>query len=126
MARSRTPTNILELKGSFKKDPKRLVERGEEPLNANPIGDAPDWLSEDEVIAWNEIVHDAIDGVLGEADRLAVANASVLCSNIKIKEASAQEQNLFNKYLGQFGMIPSERSKINMPKKKDKNRFDED
>lgn len=125
MARPRTPTNVLKMRGADKVNPGRLKERENEPVNVNPIGEAPDWLTTDEVKAWNIIVTECIDGVLGEADRLAVAMASQLTALCIAGEAQAQDRTLLLRYLGQFGMTPSERSKIAVPKEKPKNRFED-
>ncbi len=61
----------------------------------------------------------AIDGVLGEADRFAAEEAArslVKCRGQADELAMAVERNQFFKYLGQFGMTLSERSKISVPK----------
>lgn len=131
MARPRTPTNILALKGSFKKDPDRLKERENEPENINPVGEPFDHLPDNIKAAWNEIVTLSITGVLGEADRLSIEQCARLLIKCRdqhivagdVVPASAQEQNQFFKYLSQFGMLPADRSKLSIPKKKPKNKF---
>jgi phage terminase small subunit len=133
MARPRKPTNILSLKGAFKKDPSRLKERENEPENNIPIGSAPDYLDEQESKAFDLIVKESIDGVLGGADRMAVAQAAklfVICTGQKFDDgdqvkATSNHLNQFFKYLSQFGMTPADRSKINIPKSKPKNKFDD-
>jgi hypothetical protein len=45
MARPRTPTNILKLKGADKANPARFKDRGNEPQPQKGQGKAPDWLS---------------------------------------------------------------------------------
>jgi len=125
MPQPRVPTNVLALKGAYKKDPQRLKDRENEPVNVNPIGEAPDWLTDEEKESWATIVSKCIDGVLGEADHIAVSITSRLLARYIIGEATGQEQSLLNKYLGQLGMIPTERSKIAIKKKKPKNAFDD-
>ena len=128
MARPAKPLNVHILKGTGKKHPERMRERENEPENINPIGDAPETLSKIEQAAWHEIVNNAIPGVLGEADRLAVeetARLVVKCRGLGDEPAIGQERNLLNRYLGQMGMTPSERSKIRIDKPKPKNKFDE-
>ncbi len=133
MARPRTPTNILKLKGVDKVNPGRLKERENEPENKNEIGNPPKHLGKLEKDAFKEIVELSIDGVLGEADRLAVEQAAILLTKCRnqykidgeIVPASASEQNLFFKYLSQFGMSPADRSKISVPKKPEHNPFNE-
>ena len=128
MVRPRTPSNILALKGAFKKDPQRLKARENEPVNKNPIGKPPRFLSAVEKRAFNEIVKFSIDGVLGEADRLGIEMAArllVKCRNVE-EPASAAEQNLLYKYLSQFGFLAADRSKLSIPAPKKKNKFDDD
>ena len=125
MARPRTPTNILKLGGIQKNHPERLKERANEPVNTNPIGKPPTWLNVAEEKAWRMIIKECIAGVLGEADRLAVAVASQIAAKCMDHTADHQDRTLLLRYLGQFGMTPSERTKIAVPKDKPINRFDD-
>jgi len=122
--RPRTPTNILALKGAYKNHPERLKEREGEVQNVNPVGPAPDELSDEEKVCWNTFVKESIPGVLGEADRVAIAEASMLLAKCKNREATIPERNLLFKFLSQFGMLPADRSKISVPQAKPKNEFD--
>ena len=127
MPRPRKPTNILKLNGADKKNPSRMRGRENEPLNVNPLGDAPDELNATERKYWDRIKHESIDGVLGEADRIAVSIAAKLMAKAFSEDGViAAELNQLTKLLGQFGMTPSERSRINIPGAKRKNIFDED
>ncbi len=126
MARPRTPTNILKLRGSDKVNPGRMKKRKNEPVNKNKIGKPPSFLTAIEKRTFNEIVKFSIDGVLGEADRIGVEMAArllVKCRNLE-EPASAAEQNLLFKYLSQFGFLPADRSKLSIPPTKEKNPFD--
>ena len=131
--RPRTPTNVLKLRGAEKNHPARLKDRENEPQNVNPVGDPPDYLSDDVKAAWHQIVSESIDGVLGEADRIAIE----MCASLYVKlrsppdddgkaVATAQDHTQFYRYLAQFGMLPADRSKISIPKKKPANKFDDD
>lgn len=127
--RPRTPTNILKLNGSAKRHPERMKERENEPVNTQPIGEPPEFLTDVEKSAFNEIVNISITGVLGQADRISVERAAVLlckCRGLSDAPASYSEQAQLYKYLGQFGMLPADRSKISIPKKKKVNSFDDD
>jgi hypothetical protein len=124
MGRPRIPTNVQHLKGAFKKDPQRLKERENEPENVNPVGEPPDYLSDEAKSAWRQIVSESIEGVLGEADRIAVEMASGLYAKAIGEGLNPQEHNQFFRYLSQFGMMPADRSKISVPKKKPANKFD--
>lgn len=133
MARNHLPKNIHILKGTDKKHPDRMRKRENEPENTKPIGEPSEYLTEKEKLFFKEIVDLSIEGVLGEADRIAVEQAACLlakCRNQNIVDgeivpATAAEQNQLFKYLSQFGMTPADRSKINLPGKKKKNSFDD-
>ena len=126
MARPRLPTSILNIRGSFDKHPER--KRENEPENTNEVGNPPTHLNKLEKAAFREIVKLSIEGVLGEADRLAVEMSACLLVKCRgqyeldgeIILASAAEQNQFFKYLSQFGMCPADRSKIQVPPPKNK------
>lgn len=65
MSRPRTPTQVLELKGAFDKNPQR---RRRDPSPAGPVGSAPVSLNEAERKIWSEICRKAPDKVLTAAD----------------------------------------------------------
>ena len=139
MARPAKPLNVHVLKGTGKSHPDRMRARENEPENINEIGAAPKTLNKIETAAFDEIVKTCIPGVLGEADRIAVEEAARLlikcrgysanigfkkADHIEVVPATQAERTLFAKYLGQFGMTPSERSKIRIEKPAPKNKFD--
>jgi len=127
------PKNIHILKGTGKKHPDRMKARENEPENKSPVKPAPDYFSPVLVKLYNEIVGISIDGVLGEADSIAVEQAAILLSKLRglhiedgeVVKATIPEHNQFFKYLSQFGMLPSDRSKIQIAPKKKVNRFDD-
>ncbi len=133
MPMPRKPTNILEMTGALKKNPKRYKDRENEPENINAIRKPPAHLSKDEKAAYREIIKLSIPGVLGESDALAVEMAACLLVKCRgqyeidgeIIHASATEQNQFYKYLNQFAMTPADRSKISVQKKTEHNPFDD-
>lgn len=125
MVRPRTPTNILKLRGADKVNPGRLKDRENEPVNKNPIGRPPTWLSKEEKKAWRIIVKESIDGVLGETDRMLVAMASKLSAKMIADKITQQEYAMLNRCLGQMGFTPTDRAKLSVPKTKPKNKFDD-
>ena len=132
MARPRKPTSILKLTGSAKNHPERMRERENEPENINPVGDPPEHLTDREKSCFNEIVGYAINEVLGEADRISIECAAVILNRLrnpleldgKLIYATGQEENQFFRYMGQFGMLPADRSKISITQPKKKNPSD--
>ena len=133
MGRNKLPLNIHVLKGTAKKHPGRMKKRENEPVNTNPIGLPPRCLNKVQKQFFKEIVNSSIPGVLGQSDRIAVEMAARLLYRIRgleivddeLIEASASDHSLFNNYLGKFGMIPSERSKISMEPLKKKSVYDD-
>ena len=125
MARPRTPTKILDARGSFKKDPQR--KRDGEPEVREPIGAIPDYFGESQKAAWTQIVSQAPLGVLTEADTLAVEMAAKLLAEMRTEwdNFTVGKIGRLQALLGQFGMTPSERARLNIAKPKDVNPFDE-
>ncbi len=124
MARPRTPTNVLELRGSFKAQPSR--RRIAEPISQYPIGECPSRLDEGERAAWNEIVSTCCPGVLTHSDRLAVEITARLLSESweAGREFDDVRRRQLYTLLGQFGMNPSDRSKIRVEPPKMANKFE--
>lgn len=62
MARPRTPTNVLKLRGAFKKDPARGREREDEPIVTEPLGEPPEDWNDWQLKAWANIVSWGAEG----------------------------------------------------------------
>lgn len=133
MARPRTPTNVLEMRGAFAKNPQRA--RPDEPEALGVIGPAPDHFELDQVAAWNEITSSCHAGVLCRADRLAVEQAACLLEmsrrrpikldsgDMQYPEMKSSDRTMLIGLLARFGMTPSDRSKVTAPKKETANAF---
>ncbi|MDR5777294.1 MULTISPECIES: hypothetical protein [unclassified Caballeronia] len=123
MARPRTPAAVLELRGSYKRNPKR---RREEPDVSGPLGDAPSYFSGEELVAWNDITSGAPREVLTSADRITVELSARLLAESRLNwtNFSAAKLARLEAILGKFGMSPADRSKVTGGgKKKDSNPF---
>lgn len=119
MSRPSLPKSHHFLVGTDKKNPARMKARENEPENTNPLGNPPTALSKEEKKYWLTIKNESIEGVLGEADRVAVSLASKLMVKVYSTEgATASEMGLLIKLLSQFGMTPADRAKLNIPKPK--------
>jgi hypothetical protein len=112
MARPRTPTNILQMRGAFKNHPERLKDREGEPKVVEPIGDAPVGFTGDLLQAWKDLVDGCPAGVLTKADRLAVEIAAGLLHRHRVMPLSGSDLSQLTNLLGRFGMTPSDRSKV--------------
>jgi len=124
----RVPLNILLLRGAAKKNPARLKERESEPVPKAPLGDPPEHLAEDESKCWREFTSKAPYGVIGDCDGWEVEIASCLMAEYRRSrlDMTAARLNLLHSIMGRFGFTPADRSRVQVPEKKSKNRFDDD
>ncbi len=129
MPRQRTPTNILYLKGSFKKHPDRLKGRQKEPKPTAGIGVCPKYLIKTDKrykAIWDSRVKRAPPGVLYCSD----ISALVLLVKLEFEvihnfETMANVRILQYRLLcGAFGFTPSDRSKVDTGKRLDEARAD--
>lgn len=125
MGAPRKPTALKQIQGTDKKHPERLNEN--EPVPVRGIGPAHKTLTEYESQIWDEIVGISYAGVLGEADRLALEMMCRLTAEMRLdySEFSAAKMTQLSQLCGRFGMTPSDRTKIVIPNKDKKNRFEE-
>lgn len=111
MARPRTPTNVLELKGSFKKDPQRARQDAE---TVGELSSAPDHMGGAELHAWNEIAKHAPLDVLTDSDRIALELAANLLAQFRNNPVEFPSTKLvrLEALLGKFGMTPADRARV--------------
>jgi hypothetical protein len=121
----RTPTNILKMRGAYKKHPERLKEREFEPIVTAPLGECPADLGPLVKATWDEIAKYAPAGVLTSADRLSVELAAVLLAAHRLGECGDKGRAQLIQLYGKFGMNPADRSKVQVPKQQPSNPFDQ-
>jgi hypothetical protein len=114
MARPRTPTGVLEAKGSFLKHPERKRARANEPRPTGELGDPPKDLSKEEKTAWRYLASLLAPGVAKNMDRAAMEEAAILRVICKNSQATAAERQLYRNYLSAFGMTPADRSRVHV------------
>jgi len=121
MAPPRKPSNVLELKGSFKKDPKRGAARANEPVPVGEIGKPPAHLSESELVCWHEILKLCHAGSLCASDALVIEHGSRILSALRASEEYADTKLMvrFETVLGKLGLTPADRSKVQVVKAKE-------
>lgn len=122
MARPRTPSNILELRGAFDKNPQR---RREEPTVNGDLGEPPSHFDDARCAAWREVKDMAPEGVLTKADWLAVEMLADLMVRYRAsmtpdgeRFTSADRRDMLA-LLARFGMTAADRSRVAAPKEKD-------
>lgn len=107
--RPRTPAKILELKGSWKKDP----QRRREPIAA--VGEfdptPPAHLPQDHVRAWAWIVTQIPPGVLTASDRASIAIMAGLQARIWLMGELDYVKEL-RQWFGQYGLTGAAREKL--------------
>ena len=116
MARNRTPTSILDAKGSFLTHKNRL--RPDEPVTVKPLGNPPAYLSKEEKKVWKETVKEAAPGVLFESDRTAFELLVRLKSKMIHEYSSmmAADKAQLVSLCSRFAMTPADRSKVSVNK----------
>ncbi len=77
---------------------------------------------------WREIVKLSPDGVFGNSDRWAAEIASQLMAEFRRDpvEFTAAKLARLDSLLARFGFTPSDRTKIQVPPTKPKNKFDDE
>lgn len=125
MARPRTPTKILEMKGSFKTHPDR--KREHEPVpNSAEIGSPPLYFSDAEVDIWHEIIKAVPAGVLGDCDRFIIEMASRLLGEYRTNpDMKVGKITQLLTALSRLGLTPADRSKVTaIPENKEASPWD--
>ena len=125
MTKRKTPTRILEMRGSFKKDPQRRREG--EPKVTDSLSAPPDDFTPAETKAWHMIASKAPMGVLTDADWPSVVMAAILWAEFRAEPAAFNTARVtrLHRMLGDFGLNPSDRAGMSIPKPKTENPFDQ-
>jgi hypothetical protein len=113
MARPRTPTAVLELRGAFKNHPSRLRERKYEPLVTTALPEPPKYLTKATTATWLEIQSRGY--WLTNADRFLVEIAARFMADYRTDKLKSGDVSLLIALLGKIGFSPNERGKLNLP-----------
>lgn len=119
----RKPRALRELQGTLKDHPGR--QNHNEPIPTRGAGEPPLSLNEFEREIWAEIIGISYHGVIGEADRMALEMMCRLVAEMRLdfSEMTAAKITQLSNLLARFGMTPSDRTKIVVPKKEKSNTF---
>lgn len=124
MARHSQPRELAELKGSTRKHPERY--RKQPPAVSQPLGTAPDHLSDAAKACWFELEALAPVGVLKGADRVALETLANLLAEYR-KDPPGFAVGKYTPMIGmlaRLGMTPADRQKLGTEKPKEENPFD--
>jgi len=114
VARPRTPTEILEVRGAFRKDPQRKREVG--PKAQLGLGEPPGGLTEAEAATWREVVGNAPAGVLTSAERILVEIVARLLARMRADWLTGAELAQLTQSLARLGWTPADRSRVQAAK----------
>ena len=112
MGRNRTPTAILESRGSFIGHKNRKDARAEEPVVTKKLGSPPKTFTDEQRELWREFAKMVPAGVATYADRWAVE--IVICAMAKFRDGTITggERSQLTSLLSRFGLTPADRSRV--------------
>lgn len=124
MPKPRKPTAILEANGAYKSNPNR--RRNNEPIIDKLVGEPPVYFDDEQVKMWNEIKASIVEGVALLSDKFSL---ELLCNTLVQYRRdpftfTAADKSQLKSMLNSFGMSPSSRANIEIPKGKESNDFD--
>jgi hypothetical protein len=125
MTKRKVPTAILDARGSFRKNPSRRREA--EPEVTGSLSAPPDDFTPAEAKAWHMLAEKAPLGVLTDSDWPTVVMAAKLWAEFMSDSASFNTSRLtrLHRILGDFGLNPSDRASLSIPKPKEANPFEQ-
>jgi hypothetical protein len=112
MARPRTPTEVLELRGAFVEHPERKAERENEPEPTGELGEAPPCLTPFQKTLWNELSQLIPPGVAKNSDRRIFELTVRLMAKVRRGVAKVSEVAQLQTCLSRLAMDPVNRSRV--------------
>jgi hypothetical protein len=112
MGLNRTPTAILEARGSFINHKNRKEARAGEPVVTKKLGSPPKTFTDEQKKLWHEFTKIVPAGVATYADRWAVE--VVVCAMAKFRAGTITggERSQLTSLLSRFGLTPADRSRV--------------
>ncbi len=115
MARPRTATTILELRGGLKNRPQRAAKRANEPVPTGKLS-PPEWLDAATRAAWDEFLGYCHPGLLTAADAPYFLYVVKLWMRVRDNKAVDHKVGLrFEAAMAKLGMSPADRSRVSVP-----------
>lgn len=112
MARPRTPTALLELRGTFKRNPSRGRDRANEPKPTTALGSPPASFTKDQKAIWADVR--ARGWWLTGPDRYMCEVAVVLMDKHTRRAIDYKEIPHLIAVLSKLGFTPADRAKMNI------------
>jgi phage terminase small subunit len=117
MGKPRTPTSVLEARGTFLHDPSRSRV---DPDTSGPLGPPPEHFAPELQSIWNEIASIAPVDVLSNADRFLIELTCTLMNRLRSGLIKTPEYATLLSCLSRLGMSPADRSRVAAPSKSSK------
>ena len=116
MPNPKKPMALRELHGTAHRNKQREVDSP--AVATRGIGPPGQVLTENQRAIWDEVVGISYAGVMGEGDRIALELMCRLIEEMRLNftDMSASKLSQLNSILSKFGMTPSDRTKITVPK----------
>jgi hypothetical protein len=119
MGRRRKSTEELDRRGAFDKDPKRGLERANEPVVNDELGLPPaDFMNAKSPSSlslracWEDIIAGAREVKLTRADRIHVEMTARQLDKCRRPGAKSSDYGQLDRYLGKLGLNPADRSRV--------------
>lgn len=118
MGRNRTPTEILDAKGTFIANPQR--SRPGEPKGSQPLGGPPTYLSKEEKKVWKDLAKQVLPGVAYQSDRTAFELLTRLTYKLRSGQMTkSSDMATLISLCSRFAMTPADRSRVVVDKPKE-------
>ena len=112
MARHKQSERSAKLKGLDKQNPGRY--KGTVPEHKDALGSAPEYMSEEAVVCWNELASKCLPGVMTHADSNVLELAANLLAEYR-RDVVAFQIGKYTHLIGclaRLGMSPADRQKL--------------
>jgi hypothetical protein len=112
MGLNRTPTAILEARGSFINHKNRKDARAGEPIVTKKLGSPPKIFTDEQKKLWREFAKVVPEGVATYADRWAVEIVVSTMAKFRAGTITGAETSQLTSLLSRFGLTPADRSRV--------------
>ena len=112
MGLNRTPTAILESRGSFINHKNRRDARAGEPVVTKKLGGPPKSFTDEQKKLWHEFAKTVPPGVATYADRWAVEIVVSIMAKFRSGTISGAQTAQLTSLLSRFGLTTADRSRV--------------
>lgn len=119
MPRRKEPTEVMELKGAYKKHPERRPpKQAQETALLSSV--PPTHLAEDEKYIWEELMNfEVIPELYKASDAYIIEMTVCLIAKMRRRETTAADHTRLHSLLHELGLTPSGKTKFLPPAKEE-------